>query len=148
MPNSGGKSVPPPHRWRWIPSRPRPQPPKSGGTALAGDIPELIHHVQLMRAGGATITEAEQAWVDGMKLINQRAAQFPGNGPVVNDFFGVVGGDWRVYVGRPALLGGDAFAFAFHTGTGTIAWGRLSDIRPHPVRAGELALFNFTILYP
>jgi hypothetical protein len=82
-----------------------------------------------------------------MRLIDQRAAQFPGNGPVVNDFFGAVGGEWRVYVGRPAVAGGDAFAFAFNTSTGTVAQELQSGIRPHPVRAGELALFNFTIIY-
>jgi len=62
----------------------------------------------------------KQVWVDGMRVIDRRAAQFPGNGPVVNDFFGVVGGAWRVYVGRPAVSGGDAFAFAFNTGRGTV----------------------------
>ncbi len=83
-----------------------------------------------------------------MRLINQRAARFPGNGPVVNVFFGVVGGEWRVYVGRPAMLGGDAFAFAFNTRTGTVAQGLRSGIRAHPTQAGEFALFNFLIVYP
>ena len=83
-----------------------------------------------------------------MRLINQRAAQFPGNGPVVNDFFGVVGGEWRVYVGRPAVLGGDAFAFAFNTRTGAVAQGLRSGIRAHPIQADELAFFNFIIVYP
>ncbi len=83
-----------------------------------------------------------------MRLINQRASQFPGNGPVINDFFGVVGREWRLYVGRPAVLGGDAFAFAFNTRTGAIAQGLRSGIRAHPTQTGELALFNFTIIYP
>ena len=83
-----------------------------------------------------------------MRLIGQRAAQFPGNGPVVNDFFGVVSGEWRVYVGRPGVPGGDTFALAFNTTTGAVAQGLRSGIRAHPTQAGELALFNFTILYP
>jgi hypothetical protein len=104
--------------------------------------------VRLIRGQGATIAEVEQAWVDGMILINQRADLFPGNGPVANDFFGVVGGEWRVYVGRPAVPGGDTFAFAFNIRTGRVAHGLRSGIRPHPTQAGELALFNFTIVYP
>jgi hypothetical protein len=52
--------------------------------------------------------------VDGMRLIDQRAVSFPGTAPVVNDFFGVVDGEWRVYVGRPSVPGGDAFALAFN----------------------------------
>jgi hypothetical protein len=143
--NSSGT---PQSRWQWVPSRATPQPPKPGGTAPAGDIPELIQHIRQIRGQGATIAEVEQAWVEGMRLINQRAAQFPGNGPVVNDFFGVVGGEWRVYVGRPAVLGGDAFAFAFNTRTGAVARGLRSGIRAHPFQAGELALFNFRIVYP
>jgi hypothetical protein len=83
-----------------------------------------------------------------MRLVNQRAAQIPGNGPVVNDFFGVVGGEWRVYVGRPAVRGGDAFAFAFNSRTGAVAQGKRSGIRAHPTNTGELALFNFTMIYP
>lgn len=84
-----------------------------------------------------------------MRLINQRAAQFPGNGPVVNDFYGVVGGEWRVYVGRPAAPGQNTFALAFHSSSGTIAQGLYPrGIRPHPSRAGLEALFNFQILYP
>jgi hypothetical protein len=92
--------------------------------------------------------EAEQVWVEGMKLINLRAAQFPGNRPVANDFFGVVDGAWRVYVGQSAVPGGDTFALAFNTRTGAIASGLRSGIRPHPTRAGELALYNFTVVYP
>jgi hypothetical protein len=83
-----------------------------------------------------------------MRLIDQRAALFPGNGPVVNDFFGVVSSEWRVYVGRPSVPGGDAFAFAFNTRTGAVAHGLRSGIRAHPIQAGELALFNFIIVYP
>jgi hypothetical protein len=104
--------------------------------------------VREIRRQGATIAEAEQVWVDGMGLIDQRAAQFPGNGPVVNDFFGIVGGEWRVYVGRPTVPGGDTFAFAFNTRNGAVAQGRRSGIRPHPTQPGELALFNFTSIYP
>lgn len=145
MHNSSGTPL---SRWQWVPSRAMPQPPKPGGTAPAGDIPELIQHIRQIRGQGATIGEAEQAWVEGMRLIKQRAAQFPGKGPVINDFFGVVGGEWRVYVGRPAVLGGDTFAFAFNTRTGVVAHGLRSGIRAHPTQAGELALFNFIIVYP
>lgn len=141
-------SSPPPSRWQWSPSHASPQPPTPDGTAPAGDIPELIGHIRQIRRQGATITEAEQAWVEGMRTINQRAAQFPGNGPVVNGFFGVVGSEWRVYVGRPAMTGGDSFAFAFNTRTGVIARGLRSGIRAHPTQIGELTLFNFTIVYP
>jgi hypothetical protein len=84
-----------------------------------------------------------------MLLIDQRAAQFPGNGPIVNDFYGVVGGEWHVYVGRPAIPGRNSFALAFNTRTGAIAQGRYPrDIRPHPTQAGQEALVNFQILYP
>lgn len=87
--------------------------------------------------------------MDGMRLIDQRAAQFPGNGPVVNDFYGVVGGEWRVYVGRPAVPGQNTFAVAFNTVTGAIAQGLYPNgIRPHPVQPGQEALFNFQIIYP
>jgi hypothetical protein len=82
-----------------------------------------------------------------MRLINQRAGQLPGNGPVVNDFYGVVGGEWRVYVGRPAAHGQNTFALAFHTRTGAIARGLYPrGIRPHPARAGEEALYNFNVI--
>jgi hypothetical protein len=95
------------------------------------------------------VVEAEQAWVDGMRLIDQRAAHFPRNGPVVNDFYGVVGGEWRVYLGRPALPGKDTFAIAFNTRTGAIAQGYYpSGIRPHPTQAGQEALFNSRVIYP
>jgi hypothetical protein len=83
-----------------------------------------------------------------MTLIDQRAGQFPGNGSVVNDFFGVVEGEWRVYVGRPAIPGRDTFALAFNTRTGTVAQGLRSGIRAHPIQSGELALFNFVIIHP
>jgi hypothetical protein len=136
------------NQWLWTPSRATPQAPRPGGTAPHGDIPELIGHIRRIRAQGATVAEAEQAWVDGMRLIDQRAAQFPGNGPVVNDFYGVVGGEWRVYIGRPAGPGQDAFAFGFNTRSGVVAQGLLSGIRPHPTQTGELALFNFTIVHP
>jgi hypothetical protein len=121
----------------------------TGGTAPAGDIPELLQHVRQIRGQGATIAEAEQAWADGMRLINQRAAQFPGNGPVVNDFYGVVSGEGRVYVGRPAVPGTDAFASAFNTRTGAVAQGFYpSGIRPHPTQAGPEAWFHFPNIYP
>jgi hypothetical protein len=145
--NTSGTPIPQ-GRWQWTPSRATPQPPRRGGTAPHGDIPELIQHVRQIRGQGATVAEAEQAWVDGMRLIDQWAAQFPGNGPVVNDFFGVVSGDWRVYVGRPPVAGGDAFALAFNTRTGAIAQGRLLNIRPHPTLPNERALFNFSLIYP
>jgi hypothetical protein len=139
----------PPSHWQWTPRRPTPQAPKPGGSAPAGDIPELVQYVCQVRGQGATIAEAEQVWVDGMRLINQRAAQFPGNHPVVNDFYGVVGGEWRVYVGRPAVPGKDAFAIAFHITTGAVAQGFYpSGVRPHPTQAGQEALFNFRIIYP
>jgi hypothetical protein len=84
-----------------------------------------------------------------MRLIDQRAAQFPGNGPVVNDFYGVVSGEWRVYVGRPAVPGQNTFALAFNVKTGAIAHGLYPrGIRPHPTQRGQEALFNFTIVYP
>jgi hypothetical protein len=84
-----------------------------------------------------------------MWLIDQRAAQFPGNGPVVNDFYAVVGGEWRVHVGRPAVPGRDTFSIAFNTTTGAIAQGYYpSGIRPHPTQAGQEALFNFQIISP
>ena len=83
----------------------------------------------------------------GNGLIDNRAAQFPGNGPVVNDFYGVIGGEWRVYVGRPALPGKDTLALAFNTRTAAIARGYYpSGIRPHPKQTGQEALFNFRIL--
>lgn len=94
------------------------------------------------------MVDAEQVWVDGMRLIDQRGGQFPGNGLVVNDFFGVVGGEWHEYVGRPAVAGGDAFALAFNIRTGVIAQGRLLNIRQHPARPNERALFNFSSIYP
>jgi hypothetical protein len=136
-------------RWQWTPSRATPQPPRRGGTAPHGDIPELIQYVCQIRRQGATIAEAEQVWVDGMQLINQRAGQLPGGGPVVNAFYGVVSGEWRVYVGRPAVPGKDTFAIAFNTRTGAVAQGYYpSGIRPHPTQAGQEALFNFRIIYP
>lgn len=95
------------------------------------------------------VGEAEQVWVEGMRLIDQRAAQFPGNRPVVNDFYGVVSGEWRVYVGRPAAIGQDTFALAFNTRSGAIAQGLYpSGIGPHPALAGQQALFNFRFIYP
>jgi hypothetical protein len=84
-----------------------------------------------------------------MRLINQRAAQFPGNGPVVNDFYGVVSGQWRVYVGRPAVPGQNTIALAFHARTGAIAQGLYPrGIRPHPTQVGQEILVNFQIIYP
>jgi hypothetical protein len=84
-----------------------------------------------------------------MRLIDQRAAAFPGNGPVVNDFYGQVDGEWRVYVGRPASPGQSTIALAFNTRTGAIAQGLYpTGIRPHPTRAGQEALFNFQLIYP
>jgi hypothetical protein len=84
-----------------------------------------------------------------MRLINQRAAQFPAHVPVVNQFLGVFSGEWRVYVGRPAAPGQDTFALAFNVRTGAIATGLYpSGLGPHPTRAGQRALFNFRIIYP
>ncbi len=98
---------------------------------------------------GATVAEAEDVWIDGMRLIGQRAATFPGNGPVVNDFYGLVGGEWRVYIGRPVAPGRDTLALAFNIGTGAIAQGMYpSGIRSHPARAEQEALFNFQFIYP
>jgi hypothetical protein len=146
--NTSGNPTPQ-GRWQWTPRRATPQPPRPGGTAPQGDIPELLQHLRQIRGQGATIAEAEQAWVGGMRLIDQRAALFPCNAPVINDFYGIVSGDWRVYVGRPALPGKDTFAIAFNTRTGVIAQGYYpSGIRPHPTQAGQEALFNFQIIYP
>jgi hypothetical protein len=84
-----------------------------------------------------------------MRLIGQRAASFPGNGPVVNGFYGLVDGEWRVYVGLPASPGQSTFALAFNIRTGAIAQGLYpTGIRPHPTRAGREALFNFQLIYP
>ncbi len=146
MDNSSGVSH---GQWEWIPSQVTPQPPRPGGTAPHGDTPELIQHVCQIRGQGATIAETEQVWVEGMRLIDRRAAQIPGNGPVVNDFYGIVGGEWRVYIGRPAIPGKDTFAIAFNTRSGAVAQGYYpSGIRPHPTHAGQVALFNFKIIYP
>ena len=82
-----------------------------------------------------------------MRQINQRAATFPGNALVENNFYGMVG-EWRVYIGRPAIAGGDTFAIAFNTRTGAIAQGLRSGIRPSPAIVGEEALHNFTLIYP
>ena len=49
---------------------------------------------------------------------------------------------------RFTSAGGDAFALAFNTSTGAVAQGRLLNIRPHPTRPNELALFNFSLIYP
>src|SRR6188474_2061398 len=97
----------PASQWQWIPSRPQPLPPRPGGTAPAGEISELIRHLVAILRQAATIAEAEQVWVDGMARIDQRAATFPGNGPVANDWYGIVSREWRVYVGRPALPNSD-----------------------------------------
>ena len=119
------------------------------GLCRTGDIPDLLRHLCSIRGQGATISEAEQVWVDGMRLINLRAVRFPGNGPVVNDYYGLVGGEWRVYVGRPAAPGQSTLAIAFHLRTGAIAQGFYPrGIRPHPTKAGQQALFNFQIIYP
>jgi hypothetical protein len=134
--------------WQWIPSRAQPLLPRPGGTAPAGDIPELIGHLVQIRRQGATIADAEQVWVDGMILIDQRAAMIPGNGPVFNDWYGVVSGEWSVYVGRPPVPTQDAPALAFNIRTGALSKGLLSGIRAHPLMAGAKGLFNFTILYP
>jgi len=122
--------------WRWTPSRQQPLPPRAGGTAPAGDIPELLQHLQQVRGKGATVAEAEQAWVDGMNLINLRAALFPGNGPVVNEFLGTAHGGWRVYRGRPPRPGGLAFLIAFNENTGMIVTGTGTGLVPHPTFAG------------
>lgn len=146
----GMSSVPPPPgHWYWIPSRPAPQPPRPGGTAPAGDIPEPIDHLRQILTLGATIAAAQQVWVDGMTLINQRAGQFAGNGPVVNAFIGTFSAEWRVYAGRPASSGLDTLALAFNTRTGAVAVGRYpSGIGPHPAQPGQQALFNFKIIFP
>ncbi len=84
-----------------------------------------------------------------MVLIDQRAAQFAGNGPVINDFYGVVDSDWRLYVGRPSAPGQNTFALAFNVRTGVIAHGlHPKGIRPHPTQPGREALVNFQIIYP
>ncbi len=148
MPNTSGNPTSA-NRWQWTPSRATPLPPKHGGTAPSGDIRELIDYLCQIRGQGATITEAEQVWVEGMQLIDLRAAQFLGKGPVVNDFYGVVDGEWRVYVGRPSAAMQNTYALAFSTRTGRIARGLYPrDIGPHPIKAGQEALFNFRIIYP
>lgn len=139
----------PQNRWQWTPIRAMPQPPRHGGTAPAGDIPELMQHLCYIRRQGASVAEAEQAWVDGMKLVDLRGAQFPRPGPVVNDLLGVFSGEWRVYIGRPAASLTNTFALAFNTRTGAIAVGVYpKDFGPHPTQSGQQALFNFRILYP
>lgn len=83
-----------------------------------------------------------------MSLINQRAATFRGNPPVENNFHGVVGGEWRVYIGRPTVPGGDTFAIAFNSRTGAVVEGLKSGIRPHPTISNQEALFNFKSVHP
>jgi hypothetical protein len=83
-----------------------------------------------------------------MNLIDQRAAQFPGNGPVVNDFRGIVDGQWRMYVGRPPKGRVAAFALGFNTRTGFIAQGLSTGIRDHPTQPGVEILVNFKLLSP
>lgn len=100
-----------------------------------------MDHLSGLRSRGESAAEIERVWVNGMAQINQRAAQFGGS--VTNEFFGTVSGQWRVYVGRPAVAGGDTFALAINTQTGAIATGLRSGIRP--LGNGELGLFNFTI---
>ena len=78
---------------------------------------ENLAHIQSIRGQGASTAETEKAWNNGMSLINQRAATFPGNPPVENNFYGVVGGERRVYIGRPPVPGGDTFAIAFNSRT-------------------------------
>jgi hypothetical protein len=135
-------------RWAWRPSREQPLPPRPGGSAPSGDIGELRMHIQSIRGQGASIAEAEQAWNEGMGLIKQRAAAFPGNLPVENNFYGVVGGEWRVYIGRPPVPGADTTAIAFNSRMGAIMEGLESGIRPHPAIPNQKALFNFRLVYP
>ena len=144
-----GPTSSPSNRWQWVPSRGTPLSPRPGSSAPSGDVLELLQQLCLIRLQGATIAEAEQVWVDGMCLIGQRAALFPGNGSVVNDFYGVVSGEWRVYIGRPAAPGRDTFALAFNSRTGAIAQGLYPrGIGSHPAIVGQQALFNFRVIYP
>jgi hypothetical protein len=85
-----------------------------------------------------------------MQLINLRASQFPGNGPIVNNFLGTAHGGWRVYMGQPAQLGGPAFTLAFNEQTGIIVRGTSLGLVPHPTIRGEnvLSLQNMTVIYP
>jgi hypothetical protein len=139
-----------PAPWQWVPSRQQPLPPRPGGTAPSGDIPELLRHISQIRGQGATIAEAEQAWVEGMRLINLRAAQFPGNGPVVNDFLGTAQGGWRTYRGQPPRPGDQAFMIAFNERTGVVITGQGQGLRPHPTLPGQtqLHLRKPVVIYP
>jgi hypothetical protein len=85
-----------------------------------------------------------------MRLIDQRAAQFPGNGPVVNNFLGTAHGGWRVYMGQPARPGDPAFMVAFNERTGVVVTGTGRGLAPHPTIPGEtvLRLQNVTVLFP
>ena len=85
-----------------------------------------------------------------MRLIDQRAAQFPGNGPVVNNFLGTAYGGWRVYMGQPAQPGGPAFIVAFNEQTGMVVSGTGPGLVPHPTIPGQwaLQLQNQTVIYP
>jgi len=138
------------NRWQWMPGRPLPLAPRPGGTAPSGDIPELIQHIGGIRRQGATVAEAEQAWADGMHLVNHRAGQFPGNGPVMNNFLGKAHGGWRVNMGQPARSGDPALIVAFNEKTGMIVSGTGRGLVPHPTIPGENALLlqNQTIIFP
>lgn len=84
-----------------------------------------------------------------MSLISQRAAQFPGNGPVTNNFLGIAHGGWRVYMGQPAQPGGPAFLVAFNQQTGMVVSGTGLGLVPHPTIPGlnVLQLQNLTIVF-
>ena len=140
MCSQGGKPLAKQNPWKWTPSRQQPLAPRPGGTAPSGDIPELIQYVGQIRRQGATVAEAEQAWADGMRLIGQSAAQFPGNGPVVNNFLGTADGGWRVYMGQPAQPGDPAFIVAFNGQTGVVITGIGPGLAPHPTITGVQVL--------
>ena len=85
-----------------------------------------------------------------MRLINQRAGQFPGNGPVVNNFLGTAYGGWRVYMGEPAQPGDPALIMAFNERTGMVVTGLGRGLLPHPTIPGQsvLQLQNMIVIFP
>jgi hypothetical protein len=85
-----------PGRWRWTPPNRVPKPPKAGGSAPEGDMASLHAYIGQMRREGASISQAEDAYVDGIKLIQERARQIGVTEPVTSEFVGSAYGGWRV----------------------------------------------------
>lgn len=104
-------------RWQWRPQHSTPRPPQQKNSAPHGDFPDLLKHLGRIRAAGATIAESEQAYLEGVSLISQRASTFPGNRGITNEFLGPTVGGWRVYggdVGQNGLR--QIVAFNYRTG--------------------------------